>query len=47
MQAAQSEAYPRIEVPFNLSDGKHDELVDEAGMRAFKVRYHSPEEEIA
>lgn len=47
MQASQSESYPRIEVPIALSPGKHGELIDEAGMRAFRVRYHSPEEEIA
>ena len=47
MQAAQSEAYPRIEVPIALSPGKHDQLVDEEGMRAFRVRYHSPQEEVA
>jgi len=47
MQAGQSEAYPRIEVPIALSPGKHDQLVDEEGMRAFRVRYHSPQEEIA
>lgn len=47
MQAGQSEAYPRIEVPLALSGGKHDGLIDVAAMREFEVRYHRPEEEIA
>jgi NAD+ synthase (glutamine-hydrolysing) len=47
MQAAESAAYPRIEVPLALSDGKYDGLIDVAAMTSFEVRFHSPEEEIA
>lgn len=47
MQAAASAAYPRIEVPLALSDGKHDALIDVAARKEFEVRFHTPEEEIA
>lgn len=52
MQAAQSESYHRIEVPFSLSHGKFDEVKEEdmigfVRTKNYEVRYHKPEEEIA
>jgi NAD+ synthase (glutamine-hydrolysing) len=52
MQAATSERYHRIEVPFALTSGKFDEVREEdmvalVGTKSIPVRYHSPEEEIA
>jgi NAD+ synthase (glutamine-hydrolysing) len=47
MQAAESGAYPRVEVEGTLSDGKHDAVLDVAAARAFTVIFHTPEEEIA
>lgn len=50
MQAAASESYHRIEVPFSLSVGKFEDIqeVFEDGLEVhFQVRYHKPEEEIA
>lgn len=47
MQAGESAAYPRIEVPLALSDGKYDGLIDTVAMREFEIRFHKPEEEIA
>lgn len=52
MQAAASERYHRIEVPFALTRGKFDEINEEdlaglLGAKPFEVRYHKPEEEIA
>jgi NAD+ synthase (glutamine-hydrolysing) len=49
MQATTSETYHRIEVDFSLSSGKFQEVqeVFEEGLEVrFKVRYHTPEEEI-
>lgn len=52
MQAAASERYYRVEVPFALTSGKFDEVREEdmvglIGTKALDVRYHTPEEEIA
>lgn len=47
MQAAASEAYPRIQVEAALSDGQPDALLDIAAIRSFELRFHTPEEEIA
>ncbi|KAJ7281635.1 hypothetical protein C8J57DRAFT_1298220 [Mycena rebaudengoi] len=53
MQAASSEPYHRVEVPFALTSGKFDIVREEdmygllSGSRPFEVRYHKPEEEIA
>lgn len=52
MQAAASERYYRIEVPFALSSGKFDEVREEdlaglIGTKGLSVKYHDPEEEIA
>ncbi|KAF8159641.1 hypothetical protein B0H34DRAFT_704302 [Crassisporium funariophilum] len=52
MQAAQSERYHRVEVPFALTSGKFDEVREEdmiglIGTKSIPVRYHTPEEEIA
>ena len=52
MQAATSERYNRIEVPFALTSGKSDEIGEEdmvalVGTKSIPVRYHTPEEEIA
>lgn len=50
MQAAASERYHRIEVPFALTSGKFEEVkgADTAGLVGIEnVRYHKPEEEIA
>ncbi|KII85887.1 hypothetical protein PLICRDRAFT_44308 [Plicaturopsis crispa FD-325 SS-3] len=52
MQAAQSERYHRVEVPFSLSTGSFPEVYEEhiVGLlrtRELEVRYHKPEEEIA
>jgi NAD+ synthase (glutamine-hydrolysing) len=50
MQAAASERYHRIEVPFSLSGGKFEDIQDvfEEGLEPHvQVRYHTPEEEIA
>lgn len=52
MQAAQSERYHRVEVPFALSGGKFEEVKfdDIAGVsptQGPEVKYHTPEEEIA
>jgi len=49
MQATAAERYHRIEVGFSLSGGKFREVQDvfEEGLEVrFKVRYHTPEEEI-
>ena len=49
MQATNTERYHRIEVGFSLSGGKFREVQDvfEEGLEVrFKVRYHTPEEEI-
>jgi len=49
LQAANAERYHRIEVGFSLSGGKFREVQDvfEEGLQVrFKVRYHTPEEEI-
>jgi NAD+ synthase (glutamine-hydrolysing) len=52
MQAAASERYYRIEVPFALTGGKFEEVRQEdmiglLGTKALEVMYHRPEEEIA
>ncbi|KAJ7155494.1 hypothetical protein C8R43DRAFT_1000118 [Mycena crocata] len=53
MQAASTERYHRVEVPFALTSGKFDIVREEdmfgllSGSRPFEVRYHKPEEEIA
>lgn len=52
MQAAASESYYRVEVPFALTSGKFDVVREEdmsalLGSRMLEVRYHRPEEEIA
>ncbi|KAF8817527.1 glutamine-dependent NAD(+) synthetase with GAT domain-containing protein [Phlegmacium glaucopus] len=52
MQAATSERYYRVEVPFALTSGKFDEVREEdmvalVGTKSIPVRYHTPEEEIA
>jgi NAD+ synthase (glutamine-hydrolysing) len=52
MQAATSERYYRVEVPFALTSGKFDVVREEdmvalVGTKSIPVRYHSPEEEIA
>lgn len=53
MQAAQSERYHRIEVPFALSAGKFEEITQDNAFASvtrgvkFKVKLHTPEEEIA
>ncbi|EDR14650.1 uncharacterized protein LACBIDRAFT_305496 [Laccaria bicolor S238N-H82] len=52
MQAASSERYYRVEVPFALTNGKFDEVREEdlvglIGTKSIDVRYHAPEEEIA
>jgi NAD+ synthase (glutamine-hydrolysing) len=53
MQAASSERYHRVEVPFALTSGKFDIVREEdmfgllSGSKPFQVRYHKPEEEIA
>jgi NAD+ synthase (glutamine-hydrolysing) len=50
MQAARSETYHRIEVPFALTGGKFEEVKreDMAGLVGIEsVRFHTPEEEIA
>lgn len=52
MQAASSERYYRVEVPFALSAGKFDEVREEDMVgfltsRNLNIRYHKPEEEIA
>lgn len=49
MQATSTDRYHRIEVGFSLSSGKFREVQDvfEEGLEVrFKVRYHTPEEEI-
>ena len=49
MQATTTETYHRIEVEFALSSGKFQEVQDvfEEGLEVrFKIRYHTPEEEI-
>lgn len=49
MQATATERYHRIEVGFPLSGGKFREVQDvfEEGLEVrFKIRYHTPEEEI-
>ncbi|KAJ6493647.1 hypothetical protein C8R47DRAFT_1176603 [Mycena vitilis] len=53
MQAASSERYHRVEVPFALTSGKFDIVREEdmygllSGSQPFEVKYHKPEEEIA
>jgi NAD+ synthase (glutamine-hydrolysing) len=47
MQAASSEAYPRIEIDDSLSPGIPKSLPDVRAARDFQVRFHTPEEEIA
>lgn len=52
MQAASSERYYRVEVPFALTSGKFDEVREEnlvglIGTKSIDVRHHSAEEEIA
>lgn len=51
MQAAASQRYHRIEVPFALSNGKFEEVKEEdmigIGNKMFDMRLHTPEEEIA
>ena len=50
MQAASAERYHRVEVPFALSGGKFEEVLDPdtfLSAKIFEVRYHKPEEEIA
>ncbi len=47
MQAASSEAYPRIEIDGLLSPGIPKSLPDVRAARDFQVRFHTPEEEIA
>ncbi|KAF9453533.1 glutamine-dependent NAD(+) synthetase with GAT domain-containing protein [Macrolepiota fuliginosa MF-IS2] len=51
MQAASSERYHRIEVPFALSSGKFEvpenDVLSFSSSKEFVVRYHRPEEEIA
>ncbi|KAJ8457402.1 hypothetical protein ONZ45_g18326 [Pleurotus djamor] len=51
-QAAASESYYRVEVPFSLSGGKfdevkHEDIVGVSPTRGPEVSYHTPEEEIA
>lgn len=47
MQAAASERYQRIEVPFALSEDEPHKIVSPKGARSLDVAYHTPEEEIA
>ncbi|GAB1518192.1 glutamine-dependent NAD(+) synthetase [Rhizoctonia solani] len=47
MQAAEAQRYPRIEVPMPLSGADDFTLLNTAAIQDFKVRYHTPEEEIA
>ncbi|KAJ7252716.1 hypothetical protein B0H12DRAFT_608849 [Mycena haematopus] len=53
MQAASSERYHRVEVPFALTSGKFDIVREEdmlgllSGSKSWEVKYHKPEEEIA
>jgi NAD+ synthase (glutamine-hydrolysing) len=52
MQAASSDRYYRVEVPFALTNGKFDEVREEdlvglIGTKSMDVRYHAAEEEIA
>jgi NAD+ synthase (glutamine-hydrolysing) len=46
-QAAGAERYHRIEVPFAMSSGQLDQVLDIRAARSFELRYHTPEEEIA
>lgn len=46
-QAASAERYHRIEVPFALSSGRLDQVLDIPAAKSFELRYHTPEEEIA
>ncbi|ELU43539.1 glutamine-dependent NAD(+) synthetase synthase [Rhizoctonia solani AG-1 IA] len=46
MQAAEAQRYPRIEVPMPLSGADDFTLLNTAAIQDFKVRYHTPEEEI-
>ena len=46
-QAASAERYYRIEVPFAMSSGQLDQVLDIPAARSFELRYHTPEEEIA
>lgn len=46
-QAAGAERYHRIEVPFAMSSGQLDQVLDISAARSFKLRYHTTEEEIA
>ncbi|KAL5633160.1 hypothetical protein ACGC1H_003600 [Rhizoctonia solani] len=47
MQAAEAQRYPRIEVPMPLSGTDDFALLNTAAVQEFKIRYHTPEEEIA
>ncbi|CAE6506336.1 unnamed protein product [Rhizoctonia solani] len=47
MQAAEAQRYPRIEVPMPLSGANDFALLNTAAVQEFKIRYHTPEEEIA
>ncbi len=47
MQAAASERYQRIEVPFALSEDQPHKIARPQGARSLSVAYHTPEEEIA
>jgi len=47
MQAASSERYHRVEVPFALTSGKFEVVRGEDMAALETVRYHKPEEEIA
>lgn len=47
MQAAGAQRYERIEVPFSLSNEKAQQILDIENGRGIKLRYHTPEEEIA
>ncbi|EIM86628.1 glutamine-dependent NAD synthetase with GAT domain-containing protein [Stereum hirsutum FP-91666 SS1] len=47
MQAAGAERYHRIDAPIALSSGKFNEIAEFNHPTSFKVRFHTPEEEIA
>jgi NAD+ synthase (glutamine-hydrolysing) len=51
LQAASSEVFHRIEVPFALSDGKYGDIYKRMDLglmvRLSEARFHRPEEEIA
>ena len=51
LQAASSEVFHRIEVPFALSDGKYGDIYERMDLglmvKLSEARFHRPEEEIA